>query len=969
MERKSWLRAVVLGVIAVAVLLSGGIFYLYKVERALWDQAVANVLEVTVQGGHAFEVFVDQGFTMMDSRANTFAQYPSSDAKTIGEKADLFDGGDTAFAVIDLTHGVIYFSSQAKAELSAQRVEEYLALDRFGFLEPYLDEYTGLRVVGYYERFTFADGAQGIVRKSLRVSDMAAQFSLSFYDGAGYSYVVNGNGDIILRSAGSGNRTFANLYDMVALDDNTPEDVATLWGAMSSGKRGVIRLNSGGEKHVLAFVPLNCSDGWYLVSVIPNSVIAEHTAKLSMSTQLFVIVMGAGVVIFLVFLLVVAQYRRRIRSREMEVLYREQLFSILASNTGDIYLLVSADRSEVKYVSPNVERVMGISEAEVVQNPRTLRHLIHSVNDEFNFREADIPLGESLSIEGSYTHPATGEERWFVESIYHDVIHQVERYIIVLDDRTEDKKKEAALSEALEIAEVANRSKSTFLSNMSHDIRTPMNAIVGLSTLLQRDAEDAEKVREHTRKITASSQHLLGLINDVLDMSKIESGKTTLNIGDFNLAELVDELGVIMRPQAKAKKQEFNVHVQDIHNEDLVGDKLRINQVLINILSNAVKYTPDGGTIDLSVQQLGQATQDISRIRFTIADNGIGMTEEYQKEIFQPFTRETRTVVNQIQGTGLGMAITKSLVDLMGGVISVTSKVGEGSTFVLELDLRVQNHEDDLTFWKDHHISNTLVVDDEADICTGILSAMAGTGVSMQFALDGATAVRMTQSANKEGRNFDLILLDWKMPGMDGLETARQIRATVPAHIPIMILTAYDYEEIRDEGLSVGIDGFLSKPFFLSNFKEVVRTLDKSRVTETVDVGASLKGRHFLCAEDNELNAEILAELLDIEGATCDRACDGKEAVEMFSAAPAGTYDAILMDVQMPVLDGYGATRAIRALDLPQAASIPIVAMTANAFADDIRDALNAGMNAHVAKPVDMANLIQVLARLWAERQ
>ncbi len=547
---------------------------------------------------------------------------------------------------------------------------------------------------------------------------------------------------------------------------------------------------------------------------------------------------------------------------------------------------------------------------------------------------------------------------------YYITIRREERGLREARRRAEDARSRA--EEALEIARVANEAKSTFLSNMSHDIRTPMNAIVGLSTMLAWDADDPEKVREHVRKIAASSQHLLSLINDVLDMSKIESGKTTLNIGEINLAELVEEIGIIIRPQAREKQQNLEIVAEQIRNEQVLGDKLRINQILLNLLSNAVKYTQPGGNILFRITQLRQDKRNYANFRFEVQDNGRGMSEEYQKVLFDPFTREIDSVTNKVQGTGLGMPITKNLVELMGGAISVRSKPGEGSLFTVELELRLRDGEIDQNFWTEHGVTRLLVVDDEADALEYVAETMAGTGVGIHLARGGAEAVELTRAAGASGEDFDLILLDWKMPGMDGLETARAIRQVVAEHVPIMVLTAYDWSDIEEEALSAGINGFLPKPFFLSSFKRTVEKLSGeqgggieapagAKPPETqADV---FRGRRFLAAEDNELNAEILSELLNMVGATVDVAPNGREAVELFRQSRPGQYDAILMDVQMPVMNGYEAARAIRTCGHPAAEEIRIIAMTANAFAEDVRDALASGMDAHVAKPIDLDRL------------
>ena len=517
--------------------------------------------------------------------------------------------------------------------------------------------------------------------------------------------------------------------------------------------------------------------------------------------------------------------------------------------------------------------------------------------------------------------------------------------------------------QAFQIAEEANRAKSSFLSNMSHDIRTPMNAIVGFAALLARDADHPDKVKEYTRKITASSQHLLGLINDILDISKIEAGKTTLNLSAESIVELIENIDAIIRPQMKAKGHTFEVHSKDLRHELVVMDKLRLNQILLNLLSNAVKYTPEGGRVVLTVQELPQYARQLAHFRFIVADNGYGMSPEYLEKIFHAFTREEDSVTNQIQGTGLGMAITKNLLDLMGGKIAVESEKGKGSTFTVDLELPISEQAIDQDFWQKHGIARLLAVDDEEVVCQNIQLAMEGAGVAVDYVLDGRTAVEQVKQAMQAGRPYHVVLLDWRMPGMDGLETARRLRLEIPREVPILVLSSYDWPEIEEEALAAGVDAFLPKPFFLTSFRQKMDTVlgRAGPAPESGGVQSSLEGIHILVAEDNEINAEILSELLDMAGATCDICGNGQLVVESFAHSQPGQYQLVLMDVQMPVMNGYEATRQIRALDHPLARSVPIIAMTANAFAEDIRDALEAGMNAHVSKPIDMAVLEQTI--------
>ena len=462
------------------------------------------------------------------------------------------------------------------------------------------------------------------------------------------------------------------------------------------------------------------------------------------------------------------------------------------------------------------------------------------------------------------------------------------------------------------------------------------------------------------------------MINDVLDMNKIESGTTALNISELNLADIIDELNTIIRPQAKAKDQDFQIFASSFTHERLLGDKMRINQIMINILSNAVKYTPNGGRIVMSVRELPQILKSYSRIQIEVQDNGQGMSPEYLEIMFDPFTREQNTTTNKIQGTGLGMAITKSLVELMGGSINVESELGKGSVFTVELELRIQEEKKDepeQKFWDRTGLHKMLVVDDDSDICSNVVKAMSETGVEVEYVTSGEEALAKIASAPKHQKPYDLILLDWYMPDMDGMETARRIRQDKTHEIPIMLLTAYDWEDIGTQAMDIGIDHFLQKPFFVSNFKEAVsRVMGVNKSKKKAPESDVIKDKHILIVEDIEVNRMILVKIMTSRGATCEIAENGQEAVDTFTKSHQGDFDIILMDVQMPVMDGYEATRAIRASQHPQAKSIPIVAMTANAFADDVRAALEAGMDAHVAKPIILENLENTMREVFQSK-
>ncbi|MEY8390280.1 response regulator [Lachnospiraceae bacterium 45-W7] len=525
------------------------------------------------------------------------------------------------------------------------------------------------------------------------------------------------------------------------------------------------------------------------------------------------------------------------------------------------------------------------------------------------------------------------------------------------------------LAEALQAAQIASNSKTMFLSNMSHDIRTPMNAVLGFTALLAMDAENPVKVREYTRKITASGQHLLSLINDVLDVSKIESGKVVLNVEEFTLNDLVSSVDAIIRPMADGRGQNFHVEVTGIKHEYLLGDETRINQILINLLSNAVKYTQEKGNIWFRLVGLKQRSSQYEHIRIEVEDDGYGMTPEYLETIFDAFTRAENSTTNKVQGTGLGMAITKNIVELMGGTIDVSSEVGKGSIFKVELELRVPEGQTDKRFWREHGITRILVADGENETCENIRMLMKETGVLTDIARNLKEAVKIIEEHG--GENYDLIIMEWNMAEMGGGVAARRLRERISDKIPILFLASYEEAGI-EETFELEHTAVLTKPFFVSALKEKISELQSSKEEKAEgekEICSSLEGLHFLAAEDNEINAEILAEILEMEGADCEIAENGKLAVERFERAAEGEFDAILMDVQMPVMNGYEATRAIRSLKRSDAAKIPIIAMTANAFAEDEKEALAAGMDVHMAKPIDIELLKKTIGEYVQRRE
>ena len=517
------------------------------------------------------------------------------------------------------------------------------------------------------------------------------------------------------------------------------------------------------------------------------------------------------------------------------------------------------------------------------------------------------------------------------------------------------------LAEALHAAQLASNSKTMFLSNMSHDIRTPMNAVLGFTALRSKDAENPDRVKEYTKKIMASGQHLLSLINDILDVSKIESGKVVLTVERFTLSDMVSSVDAIIRPMAAAREQKFHVEVTDVKHEYLLGDETRVNQILINLLSNAVKYTPVGGNIWFRIIGMKQRSTQYEHIQIEVEDDGYGMTPEYLKTIFDAFTRAENSTTNKVQGTGLGMAITKNIVELMGGTIDVSSEVNKGSLFRVELEFRIPEEQADKQFWINSGITRVLAVEGDVRYGENIQMLMKDTGVEVDTALNGEEALRQIQDGRRIGKAYQLVLFDWDVQG--DMQIINRIQEALQNTAPILFLVSYDIgcteELLRGENTDI-----LQKPFFVSSLKQKVAEIQAGKKKEKEfeeEEDGNLEGLRFLAAEDNEINAEILAEILSMEGAYCEIVENGQLVLERFINSEEGEFDAILMDVQMPVMNGYEATRAIRALERKDARTMPIIAMTANAFVEDEKEALNAGMNVHLAKPIDIDLLKKVI--------
>ena len=704
-ERRKWV-IILLVLFSTAAILVGGIYYIYNVQANLWNKAVTDILEVTAQGRHTLDVYLEKDEAALHLLASTLEGKRSGDEQALREKVGLFSGGEdnTSYLCVDLASGAAYTDQNPPGgPLGEDRLQVFRSLEGRGVREPFLDDYTGVWTLGIYENFSFADGVPGLVQKSQPLSEIAERFSLSFYDDQGFSYVVNPAGDILIRSLHpNSNRTFQNLFDIIDLQGNSGKDIDAFRRALEQGKRGAARFRYQEEEYVFCYVPMESAAGWYVVSIIPNAVIMEQAGSIVEHSQILFLLILVSVFILAAFFIIYRDSTRRI------LLAEEQ---------------------------------------------------------------------------------------------------------------------------ARRAAESANAAKSRFLSNMSHDIRTPMNAILNMTKLAEGHIGEPERMAGYLKNVELSGQLLLGLINDILDMSKIESGKLVLRQDPASLRDLLDNLSNIVSPMAEKKGLDFTLSCPDLQHDTLCFDSLRLNQVLLNLLSNAVKFTQEGGQVRMEVAERPSPKAGQARLVFRVADNGIGMQPEFLEHIFDSFTREQDSRVDKTEGSGLGMAIAKMIVDRMDGRITVESEPGKGTVFTVTLDLP----------------------------------------------LASPAPRRLTQ--------------------------------------------------------------------------------------ERRDGPVDLTGRRILVAEDNELNREIARELLEGAGAQVECVENGQACVDRFTDAGAGYFDLILMDIQMPVLNGYEAVRRIRRLDRPDAASIPIFAMTADAFSEDVEAAKEAGMDSHLAKPLDMPAMLREIQK------
>ena len=790
----------------------------------------------------------------------------------------------------------------------------------------------------------------------------------SAFQGNASNYVIYSDGRVVIDNSVNRKETIYNFIAMLRdHSDLTEEQILDLSNAFAQGSSGNMKVKLGDTSYYLVYEG-TAVQSWTMLGLVPVSIVNASLDKLWSYTIQIVVGIAFGLAV-LIILLIVRRNRATVRRKNTEIRYRDELFQKLSLNVDDVFLMLDAKTFKTDYVSPNIGRLLGIPWRTVRQDVHALMEL-RPQNDpdrEKNFLEG-LSRGEQREWDAAYLHQETKELRRFHIIAMGSEVEGRAKYILVMSDRTADKQINQALSDAVAAAETANRAKSTFLSNMSHDIRTPMNAIIGFTTLAISNIDDNDRVKDYLAKTLASSNHLLSLINDVLDMSRIESGKIHLEEVEVNLSDVLHDLKTIVSGQIYAKQLELYMDAMDVTDEDVYCDKTRLNQILLNLLSNAIKFTPAGGTVSVRVRQLAGKVHGCGQYEFRIKDNGIGMSPEFAKKIFEPFERERTSTVSRIQGTGLGMAITKNIVDMMGGTIEVQTAQGKGSEFIICVPMRTQAEHRPVEKITELEGLKALVVDDDFNTCDSVTKMLVKVGMRAEWTLSGKEAVLRARQSIEMSDVYHAYIIDWRLPDMNGIEVTRQIRS-LHDDTPIIILTAYDWSDIEVEAKAAGVTAFCSKPMFMSDLRETLMSALGQKLTDASqellpEEDADFKDRHILLVEDNELNREIAQEILREYGFRVDTAENGAVAVEKVRTAAPGSYDLVLMDVQMPVMDGYTATRQIRALEDPALAGIPILAMTANAFDEDRRNAMESGMNGFLSKPIVIGDLVQELHKI-----
>ena len=942
--------------------------YFRFVSKTVYEESVSHLTEVFHQSDNMLRELTDKNLTYLHMWGDNLQNITSEDEirdyiKKAQENAGFvefyFLSADGNYKVVTGNTG--YLGLQENIEEEIRQGNDVIANAAVPGKSQLL-VFATPKAHGIYQGFEY-----DAIAIAYENSDIVNVLDISVFNGNAQSFVVHPDGRVVVDHSSA---SWGNVYNIFGFlrehSDMSEKEVNELLDKFKAGRTDAMLLNLDGRSYYLVYEKSDIQD-WMFLGLVQADIVNDSMNSLQRSTILLVSAVVLCIAAFSISL-VIQKSRINLKKKDTEILYRDELFQKLSMNVDDVFLMLDAKTYHADYVSPNVENLLGITVEQIRKDISILGklHTAEQGDPEKNYLE-EIQVNEQREWDFEYVHLRTGEKRRFHNIAMGSEVNGKKKYILVMSDRTADWKMNQALSEAVRAAETANRAKSTFLSNMSHDIRTPMNAIIGFTTLAVSNIDDKKRVRDYLGKILSSSNHLLSLINDILDMSRIESGKIHLEETEVSLSDVLHDLKTIISGQIYAKQLDLYMDAMDVKDEDVYCDKTRLNQVLLNLLSNAVKFTPAGGTVSVRLKQFPGTVKDSGLYEIRVKDNGIGMSTEFVKKIFSPFERERTSTVSRTQGTGLGMAITKNIVDMMGGTIEVQTEQGKGTEFIVRLPFRIH--------FKQHHTEKiaeleglkALVVDDDFNTCDSVTKMLVRIGMRSEWTLSGKEAVLRARQSMELGDAFHAYIIDWRLPDMNGIEVTRQIRS-LGDDTPIIILTAYDWSDIEVEARAAGVTAFCSKPMFMSDIRDTLMIAIGQMQAEAEDTrplaaGSDFRGRCILLMEDNELNSEITVEILNGYGCQVDTAVNGAEAVKKIKNSNPGDYDLVLMDVQMPVMNGYEATRQIRALNDPELAGITILAMTANAFDEDKKKALECGMDGFLTKPIVIEELIGVLQK------
>ncbi|EOS35719.1 hybrid sensor histidine kinase/response regulator [Lachnospiraceae bacterium] len=1005
MKDRQTITFAVWGGMFIAALLLVTTIWVSNGARVGTNQAVNRVSEFYLEelAGRRAQVVSEELKNNVAYMENTLNIMEASDLESqeslrtfLGKVKKLYDVDK--FALVD-ENGIVYTQHSTTSGLS-----------RYHFLSEELTEpvISTLNLYGARKQVVLAIPAEGISFQGteikacfiqINIDEMLSSLTLQANGNETYCNLYHRSGESLTNEAFGNVKAGDNLFSVV-MDADTAAKTGykQLREDFENGRQGQITFEYQGYQEDLCYVPVEGTN-WMLAILIRDNVLREQISSISsgMMTRGVIQIVITVLAMLALFHVLAKQSRKharilleqekedgnRIRAAYAQI-EREQaaMRNIQAAMGSGMWGIEFNEQAEITSCSwsETFRSMLGYhSEAEFPNRLESWSDLLHEEDKERSVEEfwdtvKDYTGEKTYDVEYRLLTRNAGW-RWFHAAgrLSRREDGSPVSFVGLFLDIDDEKKMEARLEkqtidlqDALAAAQHANRAKTTFLNNMSHDIRTPMNAIIGFTSLAAAHIDNTEQVQDYLSKITTSSNHLLSLINDVLDMSRIESGKVKIEEKETSLPEIMHDLKTIVQADITSKQLEFYIDTADVVNEHVLCDKLRLNQVLLNLLSNAMKFTKPGGIVSVRILQKGNAPEGCASYEFQVKDTGIGMSKEFLEHVFEPFEREQTSTVSGIQGTGLGMAITKNIVDMMGGKISVDSEIGKGSTFHVELQFKTCSGSVRQEVIPELNGLRALVADDDFNTCSSVTKMLSTIGMRPDWTTSGKEAVLRTRLAEEQNDLYSAYIIDWLMPDMNGIEVVRRIRGIIGEETPIIILTAYDWSDIEEEARNAGVTAFCSKPIFLSELREVLESpfTNLGAEKDAPEESISFEGKKILLVEDNELNQEIAVEILQEAGFVLDVADDGAVAVEKMKSAKPGQYDLILMDIQMPIMDGYEATGQIRGLEDPEIAGIPIIAMTANAFEEDKKAAADAGMNGHIAKPIDVPILLDVLGEI-----